>query len=148
MDSPKSNNSSSRPVHICIVGHSYVRLLQEFMCRYHPEQYDNLGFNRNRVVVHCLAVVLSDILCCCWTSWSWLLSWKDGGCVVYIFCRIFVLLLNFLILTAELKGRWLRCVYILSDILCCCWTSWSWLLSWKDGGCVVYIFCLRKEINK
>jgi len=63
MDSSSSNNSSSsRPVHVCIAGHSYVAHLQEFMCRYHPQQYHNLGFDRNRVVVHCLAVGGATVL--------------------------------------------------------------------------------------
>jgi len=62
LDSSNSNHSSSRPVHVCIVGHSYVGHLQELMCRYHPEQYDNLGFDRNRVVVHCLGVGGATVL--------------------------------------------------------------------------------------
>jgi len=32
------------------------------MCCYHLEQYDNLGFNRNQVVVHCLAVGSAIVL--------------------------------------------------------------------------------------
>ena len=63
MDSSSSNNSSSsRPVHVYIVAHSYVRCLQEFMCRYHPERYNNLGFDRNRVIVHCLGVGGATVL--------------------------------------------------------------------------------------
>ena len=32
------------------------------MCRYHPERYGNLGFDRNRVVVHCLGVGGATVL--------------------------------------------------------------------------------------
>ena len=62
VSSSSNNSSSSRPVHVCIVRHSYVRRLQEFMCCYHPQQYDNLGFNRNWVVVHCLSVGGATVL--------------------------------------------------------------------------------------
>jgi len=50
------------PVNVCIVGHSYSRRFQDFMFRQRHAGYDNLGFDRSEVIVHCVGLGGATVL--------------------------------------------------------------------------------------